>query len=206
MTPPADTPDATTTGDLVVVDHPADGVTRLTLNRPDRLNTLTVDLVAAMHEALDAVDADHDCRVVILTGAGRGFCAGLDLNGYGTVPGTDSEGAATFAEMGAAAGFEPSSSYTGESYDAAALIMLSMEAAGSADSSEAKMKVMDIANAPGVQIFPGELGKALELIRAGEDIDYVGATAVELIGPGESAGNFREYDITDGEITTTKFR
>lgn len=132
---------------------------------------------------------------------------GADLNGsFGTVPGTDSEGAATFAEMGAAAGFEPSSSYTGESYDAAALIMLSMEAAGSADSSEAKMKVMDIANAPGVQIFPGELGKALELIRAGEDIDYVGATAVELIGPGESAGNFREYDITDGEITTTKFR
>jgi len=94
MTPPADTPDATTTGDLVVVDRPADGVTRLTLNRPDRLNTLTVDLVAAMHEALDAVDADHDCRVVILTGAGRGFCAGLDLNGYGTVPGTEGLGEA----------------------------------------------------------------------------------------------------------------
>jgi len=66
----------------------------LTLNRPDRLNTLTVDLVAAMHEALDAVDADHDCRVVILTGAGRGFCAGLDLNGYGTVPGTEGLGEA----------------------------------------------------------------------------------------------------------------
>ena len=94
MTPPADTPDATTADDLVVVDHPTDGVTRLTLNRPDRLNTLTVDLVAAMHEALDAVDADHDCRVVILTGAGRGFCAGLDLNGYGTVPGTEGLGEA----------------------------------------------------------------------------------------------------------------
>jgi len=77
-----------------VVDHPAAGVTRLTLNRPERLNTLTVDLVAAMHDALDAIDADHDCRVVILTGAGRGFCAGLDLNGYGTVPGTEGLGEA----------------------------------------------------------------------------------------------------------------
>ncbi|MFZ8968899.1 MAG: enoyl-CoA hydratase/isomerase family protein [Ilumatobacteraceae bacterium] len=94
MTPPADTPDADTTSDLVVADHPAAGVTRLTLNRPERLNTLTVDLVAAMHDTLDAIDADHDCRVVILTGAGRGFCAGLDLNGYGTVPGTEGLGEA----------------------------------------------------------------------------------------------------------------
>ena len=42
-----------------------------------------------MHAALDAVDADHDCRVVIITGAGKGFCAGLDLNGFGEVPGTE---------------------------------------------------------------------------------------------------------------------
>ena len=94
MTPPAATSDATTTGDLVLVDHPIDGVARLTLNRPERLNTLTVDLVAAMHDTLDAIDSDHDCRVVILTGAGRGFCAGLDLNGYGTVPGTEDLGEA----------------------------------------------------------------------------------------------------------------
>jgi enoyl-CoA hydratase len=76
-------------GDNVLIDQPAEGVTRLTLNRPERLNTLTLELVNEVHEALDAVDADHDCRVVILTGAGRGFCAGLDLNGFGVVPGTE---------------------------------------------------------------------------------------------------------------------
>ena len=65
---------------------------------------------------------------------------------------------------------------------------------------------MDVANAPGEQIFPGELGKALELIAQGVDVDYVGATAVELIGKGESAGNFREYTITDGVAVTDKFR
>lgn len=78
--------------DNVLIDRPADGVTRLTLNRPDKLNALTADLVNDLHAALDAVDADHECRVVILTGAGRGFCAGLDLTGFGVVEGTEELG------------------------------------------------------------------------------------------------------------------
>ena len=65
---------------------------------------------------------------------------------------------------------------------------------------------MDLANAPGEEIFPGELAKAIEIIKAGGDIDYVGATAVELIGPGESAGNYREIEIRDGKIETVNFR
>ncbi|HCI08933.1 MAG TPA: branched-chain amino acid ABC transporter substrate-binding protein, partial [Sulfitobacter sp.] len=73
-----------------------------------------------------------------------------------------------------------------ESYDAAALIMLAMQAADSKDSADYKDHVMDVANAPGVEIFPGELAKGLELLKAGTDIDYVGASAVELIGAGES--------------------
>ena len=76
----------------VEISQPADGVTQLTLNRPEKLNALTYDLVQELHAALDAVDRDHGCRVVILTGAGRGFCAGLDLNGFGTVPGTEDLG------------------------------------------------------------------------------------------------------------------
>jgi enoyl-CoA hydratase len=49
-------------------------------------------LIEGLHRALDAVAADRSCRVVILTGAGRGFCAGLDLRGYGDPPGTDGLG------------------------------------------------------------------------------------------------------------------
>jgi branched-chain amino acid transport system substrate-binding protein len=86
------------------------------------------------------------------------------------------------------------------------LIMLSMAAANSTVSKDWAGKVMDIANAPGVEIFPGELGKALDLIAAGTDIDYVGATAVDLIGPGESAGNYREIEIKGGKIETVRFR
>ena len=65
---------------------------------------------------------------------------------------------------------------------------------------------MDVANAPGEQIFPGELAKALDILAGGGDIDYVGATAVELIGPGESAGNYRQIVVEGGKITTAKYR
>ena len=132
---------------------------------------------------------------------------GEPLNGsFGAVPGTDSEGAAKFQEMATAAGFDGTSAFSPESYDAAALILMSMAAANSTTSTDWTTKVMDIANAPGEPILPGELAKALELIAAGTDIDYIGATAVELVGAGESAGNYREYSITDGAITTVGFR
>ncbi len=123
----------------------------------------------------------------------------------GQHPGTDSPGAAKFSEIVGDA-FDATSPFTPESYDAAALILLAMQAAGSSDPAAYKDKVMDVANAPGEQIFPGELAKALEIIAAGGEVDYVGATAVELIGAGESAGNYRQIVIDGGKIATAKYR
>jgi 2-(1,2-epoxy-1,2-dihydrophenyl)acetyl-CoA isomerase len=51
----------------------------ITLNRPERLNALTVEMADALMEALGAAEADESCRAVLLTGAGRAFCAGQDL-------------------------------------------------------------------------------------------------------------------------------
>jgi enoyl-CoA hydratase len=56
------------------------------LHKPERLNAISFDLVADLHDALDQVAADDDCKVAILTGAGRGFCAGLDLKDWGSTP------------------------------------------------------------------------------------------------------------------------
>jgi len=132
---------------------------------------------------------------------------GDDVNGsQGQHPGTDSPGAATVAAMGEANGFDGSSPFAPESYDAAALIMLAMQAAGSSSSADYASKVMDVANAPGIEIYPGELAKGLTILAEGGEIDYVGGSAVELIGPGESAGAYRQIEIKDGKITTMKYR
>jgi enoyl-CoA hydratase len=72
--------------EAVVVTEPRPGVRQLTLNRPEALNALSAELVEQLHGALAEADAARDCRVVVLTGAGRGFCAGLDLGGYGDPP------------------------------------------------------------------------------------------------------------------------
>jgi enoyl-CoA hydratase/carnithine racemase len=77
--------------DLLIVEEPAPHVRRLTLNRPDRLNTMTAELCEALHEQLREIERDRSCRAVVLTGAGRGFCAGLDLQGYGQAPGNYGE-------------------------------------------------------------------------------------------------------------------
>jgi 2-(1,2-epoxy-1,2-dihydrophenyl)acetyl-CoA isomerase len=71
------------TYETILFDN-SDGIARITLNRPDRLNSFT----AAMHQEMrDALDSLGDARVIILTGAGRGFCAGQDLNDRAVAPG-----------------------------------------------------------------------------------------------------------------------
>ncbi|MDB2468989.1 ABC transporter substrate-binding protein [Alphaproteobacteria bacterium] len=131
---------------------------------------------------------------------------GKDLNGsYGTLPGTDSPGADKFNGLATAAGFKPGP-YAPQSYDAAALMILAMQASSSSDSAKFKKKINDVANAPGEKIFPGELAKALKILASGGDVDYVGATDVELIGPGESAGSFQEIIIKDQKITPVRYR
>ncbi|HEX5225445.1 MAG TPA: enoyl-CoA hydratase-related protein [Solirubrobacteraceae bacterium] len=73
-------------GDVLLAEDPAPHVRLLTLNRPEQLNAMTSELCEALHEELRRTTAERSCRAVVLTGAGRGFCAGLDLHGYGTAP------------------------------------------------------------------------------------------------------------------------
>jgi enoyl-CoA hydratase/carnithine racemase len=75
----------------------AEGVLTLTLNRPARLNAFTHQMMHDLLAAFDMIDADDAVRAVIVTGAGRGFCAGADLGGGG---GTFDAGAAESAEAG----------------------------------------------------------------------------------------------------------
>ena len=159
-----------------------------------------------IQSALDAGAFDQFFLPDAMIGDSLVKAIGPDLDGaIGSVPGTDSAGAETFTKLAKADGFE-AGPYSPESYDAAALTLLAMQAANSKDSKVFMNKVFDVANAPGEKIFPGELAKALKILKSGGEIDYVGATAVELIGGGESAGSYREILVKGGQITTVQYR
>ncbi len=66
---------------LVLTEELEPGILLVTLNRPERLNALSQGLIAELHATFERINSDRDVRVVILTGAGRGFCAGDDLKG-----------------------------------------------------------------------------------------------------------------------------
>ncbi len=132
---------------------------------------------------------------------------GNDLNkSFGSLPGSTGKGANVFADVAKAAGIDSSGPYTGESYDAAALITLAMQAGGKADRATVQQNVMAVANAPGTKIYPGELKKALDLLAKGKAVDYEGATGVNLTDVGEAEGSFLEKEIKGGKFSTKQQR
>ena len=132
---------------------------------------------------------------------------GDNLNkSFGSLPGSMGKGAGLFGEVAKAAGINSSGPYTGESYDAAALMTLAMQAGGSADRSVIQSNIMSVANSPGTKIFPGELKKALDLLAEGKPINYEGATAVELTDVGEAFGSFLEKEINGGKFSNKQQR
>src|SRR5579875_2255756 len=85
--------------DVVLMDVVQDGVAVLTLNRPDRLNAWTPELQTRYFDLLDECAAREDIRAIVVTGAGRGFCAGADMANLSALAGGTTEAAeATAAE------------------------------------------------------------------------------------------------------------
>ena len=133
------------------------------------------------------------------------FGKGLSKS-FGSLPGSTGKGAGVFATVAEAAGIDPSGPYTGESYDAAALIVLAMQAGGSADRASIAKNVMAVANGPGKKIYPGQLKKALDLLAKGKAVDYEGATGVTFTDVGEAFGSFLEKEVKGGKFKTKKQR
>src|SRR2546423_13947546 len=95
-------PGYSTTSDYKELLYEVDGpVLTITLNRPDKLNAFTFTMMNELLDAFDRADADDDVRAVIVTGAGRGFCAGADLAaGDGTFDYRDTSGSEARLEDG----------------------------------------------------------------------------------------------------------
>jgi len=138
-----------------------------------------------------------------MIGAGEvlGGLEGLE-GSWGTAPG-GSDAAAKWAEVAAAAGNTPGP-YAGEAYDAMALIILASQSANSTDRADIQAAIMDVGNAPGMPVYAGQLGEALDWVRGGAQINYVGATGVEFNAVGEVKGSYLEYDVVGTTWTPVK--
>ena len=121
-----------------------------------------------------------------------------------TAPGSDSPNAKKFQAAATKAGVKGASPFAAEGYDAAALIVLAAQAAGSTDRKAIQSKILDVANAPGEKIGPGELAKGLKLLADGKAVDYQGATDVALTDGGDASGSYKEYEVKDGKFATVR--
>jgi branched-chain amino acid transport system substrate-binding protein len=124
----------------------------------------------------------------------------------GTRPGGENDGATMFAAIAEANGLAIDGPFQAEAYDAAALIALAMQAAKSAERSGISSKILDVANAPGVIIMPGQIRAALVLLAHGIEVNYEGATLVEFDASGEPPGSYLELVISNGAWTTVMAR
>lgn len=156
----------------------------------------------------NALDADAFSRFILADGMiGESLITNIDgdLTGsFGTIAGSDSDGTKQFHAIAKAAGEDGDGAYRAEAYDAGALLVLAMQAGGSADSKSIADNIMNVANAPGEKIYPGELAKGLEILAAGGEVDYEGATDVTFSEVGEADGSYKEMEIADGKFGSVK--
>ena len=124
---------------------------------------------------------------------------------FGFMPGLSNLGSKKFVNLAQKSGIDPDSPYTSESYDAAAIIILS-NFAKIYSEYESNNDVYNVANKPGIKIYPGEIKKAINILREGKQINYEGATGVEFDKFGDTLGSFLEVDFKKGKLKSKKLR
>ncbi len=123
---------------------------------------------------------------------------------WGTLPSPDATLGANWKTVAEAGGVDGSGVFSAESYDAMALIILASQAAGSTDRAAIQAEVLNVANAPGRLCDAGSLGDCLKWISGGLEVDYVGATGVELDTGGTANGSYAEREVIGGVFTDVK--
>ena len=125
---------------------------------------------------------------------------------FGYVQGLSNLGSEKFINLAQASGIDPASPYTGESYDAAAIIILSNFAKIYSKDSSINKLMYSVANKPGIKIFPGEIKKAINILKEGKNINYEGATGVEFDRVGDTLGSYLEVEFNKGKLKSKKLR
>jgi len=162
--------------------------------------------------ALSAGGSDTLVVLGYVDQGGKGIIQGsIDADSFSTFVGGDGMVGDSLIEADALpgileAGGAENGPFVPESYDAAALIVLAMQKGGKADRASIAANLMAVANGPGEEILPGELAKGLEILANGGEIDYVGATNVELTDVGETNGSYKEQEVQDGKFEVINYR
>ncbi len=130
---------------------------------------------------------------------------GRDLTGtFGTMPGGESDANRKWDMVAKNGGIKLGGPFLGGSYDAAAIIVLAIQAGNSTNRSDIQKNIMKVSNAPGTKIFAGELEKGLNILANGGDVDYVGATDIEFSDIGEVSGTYQEMEIKNAKFKLVK--
>jgi enoyl-CoA hydratase/carnithine racemase len=177
----------------VVSDRARPGVELVTLNRPERLNAIDVSLLDGLYATLARLARDETCAVVVLTGAGRGFCAGLDLKGIGP--------------SSVSAGLEgPAAGMRGQAYfgDAVATLRRLPQPVVAAVNGPAYGGGLALANACDLRIAAESARFSTQAIRVGMSGGEMGTTYLlpRLVGAArahELILTARDFDPAEGE-------
>ena len=127
-------------------------------------------------------------------------------NSFGIIPGSNSKNVNTFNKLAQKNNIDTSGPFIGESYDAAAIIVLALQEKNSKSNNNLSKNIMSVSNSPGTKIYPGEIAKGLKLLKKGKKIDYEGATNLEFDKNGDAFGTFLEKEITKGKFKTRQQR
>ena len=127
-------------------------------------------------------------------------------NSFGIIPGSNSKNVNTFNKIAQKNNIDTSGPFIGESYDAAAVIILALQEKNFKLNNNLSKNIMSVSNSPGAKIYPGEIAKGLKLLKKGKKIDYEGATSVELDINGDAFGTFLEKEIIKGKFKTRQQR
>ena len=125
---------------------------------------------------------------------------------FGYLQVLSSLGSKKFLALAQSKGINASSPYVAESYDAAAITILSHFAKFYNNQNSLEKQIYSVSNEPGLKIYPGEIKKAIEMLRHGKSINYEGATRVEFDDVGSTLGSFVEVDFGKGKLKSKKMR
>ena len=127
-------------------------------------------------------------------------------NSFGIIPGSNTKNINSFYKIAKKNNIDTSGPFIGESYDAAAILILALQEKNFKSDNNLSKNIMSVSNSPGTKIYPGEIAKGLKLLKKGKKIDYEGATNVEFNVNGDAFGTFLEKEVSKGKFRTRQQR